>query len=349
MKYVVLKGCAGLGNRLITAMKAIQYAKITDRCLFIDWSDGLLGPKGINIFDEYFQIVDKEIKLLNTNDKSKNILLYILKKGASSYPYSLNEKDINESLYDCFYCNDTLISKKVPLYRAIISFLFKYKLGMLLGLQCWIRKPKTGVGYKKMLLNINGDDCFCLGGSLKRNMKEDIVLFADFRPLCNMSEFNTTIRLRDTYRKRFEKFAKENGLNNAIGIHVRYTDKKPKRKLVCLINIIERIMLNDENMKLFLSTDNLDIQNMFKTKYNDRVIIYPKYLPENSIIGLHKWAEINVSQNQKKIMFEESLADMYLLSMCKYLFWQGNSSFSYISKLLKDEKSTTVNWLGWLR
>lgn len=55
-KYLVLKGCAGLGNRFITLMKAINYAKVSGRTLYVDWSDGMFGALGKNAFSEYFDI-----------------------------------------------------------------------------------------------------------------------------------------------------------------------------------------------------------------------------------------------------------------------------------------------------
>ena len=49
-KYLVLKGCAGIGNRFITLMKAIQYAKLSRRIIYVDWGDGMFDNVGNNIF-----------------------------------------------------------------------------------------------------------------------------------------------------------------------------------------------------------------------------------------------------------------------------------------------------------
>jgi hypothetical protein len=56
----------------------------------------------------------------------------------------------------------------------------------------------------------------------------------------------------------------------------------------------------------------------------------------------------NASGEEKERFFEDSIADMWLLSMTGMLYWQGNSSFSYISKILKNDSAnsaTTVDWL----
>lgn len=57
-KIVINKGVAGLGNRLITAAAAIEYAISNNRALLVDWSDGVYSEKGKNIFHQYFSIKD---------------------------------------------------------------------------------------------------------------------------------------------------------------------------------------------------------------------------------------------------------------------------------------------------
>ena len=57
-KYLILKGCAGLGNRIFSILNAISYCKKTGRKLIIDWSDGQFGKKHNNIFQNFFFIDD---------------------------------------------------------------------------------------------------------------------------------------------------------------------------------------------------------------------------------------------------------------------------------------------------
>ena len=39
LKFVILKGVAGFGDRLQCLLQALSYAKITKRILIVDWSD----------------------------------------------------------------------------------------------------------------------------------------------------------------------------------------------------------------------------------------------------------------------------------------------------------------------
>ena len=58
-KYLLLKGCAGLGNRIYSALNALDYCIANNRKLVVDWSDGQFGEKGDNIFNDCFTINDE--------------------------------------------------------------------------------------------------------------------------------------------------------------------------------------------------------------------------------------------------------------------------------------------------
>lgn len=343
-KYLVVKGSAGLGNRLITLMSAINYAKVTKRYLFVDWADGMFGEIGENVFFKYFEL--SNVKYV----KDKKEIVDALYNGASRYPKSLTANDLENSIWDNFYTVDTTLLKRFPIYKIAISLIFKHKLGYIFGLQSWQRISQGEKrGYWQAICNMNDNDNFPLGSNLSHWLKQDVVLFSDFRPLCNISKIFEYIHLKDKYYSLFNQFANQNKLNNAIGVHVRATDKMPKQKINNLFNRVNNILMKDPSLNIFLSTDNLTVENEFKSKYGVKILTYSKYLPENLEMGIHRWAEGNADKLLKEKMFEECLADMWLLSMCKYLFWQGNSSFSYISKHLKKDKSTTRNWMGLLR
>lgn len=91
-KYLVLKGCAGLGNRFITLMKAINYAKMSGRTLYVDWSDGMFGALGKNAFSEYFDI--KGIKCCDIEE-----VMNAYHAGASCYPSKIRKDDLVNPIY----------------------------------------------------------------------------------------------------------------------------------------------------------------------------------------------------------------------------------------------------------
>lgn len=69
------------------------------------------------------------------------------------------------------------------------------------------------------------------------------------------------------------------------------------------------------------------------------VLLYEKFIPKVEDGGIHIWAAQHATDEVKQRMFEDSIAEMWMLAMTKTLFWQGNSSFSYISKLFRDKEN----------
>ena len=80
-RTITVKGVAGLGNRIITLGWAIRKARQYNSHLFVDWSDGQIGPKGFDLFSTYFasQLVHKSIisdwKIHSTSSEAKYNLL----------------------------------------------------------------------------------------------------------------------------------------------------------------------------------------------------------------------------------------------------------------------------------
>jgi len=56
MKYVLLKGLKGFGDRLQCLLQAIRYAKATQRCLVVDWRDKDWCHDENYAFDAYFSL-----------------------------------------------------------------------------------------------------------------------------------------------------------------------------------------------------------------------------------------------------------------------------------------------------
>ena len=53
-KYLLVKGKAGLGNRMLCVLTGIIYARLTDRRLVVDWSDFTYSSDGTNVFPRLF-------------------------------------------------------------------------------------------------------------------------------------------------------------------------------------------------------------------------------------------------------------------------------------------------------
>lgn len=341
-KYLILKGCAGLGNRLITLMKAIKYSQKNNRTIYVDWADGMFGEQGDNVFFKYFNL--KNIKHIT----SSSILKEIYIQGGSTFPSKMQLSDLDTPVIRTFYALTPNIARNT-IYKVLMTQIFKEKWSYFVGLQSWQRTNYKHHYYWNAIKNINNGNNFPLGSALTSKHKEDLVFFADFRPLVNIDNLFSYLELKPEIQSKISSFAEKYNIKEAIGVHIRYTDKKPKRKLNKLIQKLDKILSKHPEQKIFLCSDNIDIINEFKKKYKNNIIQTEKYLPETNNVGIHIYAAKNLPKNIKEQMMEESLMDMWLLSMTKLLFWQGNSSFSYISKYIKNDPKTTINWMGLIR
>ena len=53
-KYLLVKGRAGLGNRLLAALTGIRYARLSGRRLVVDWRDESYSDDGTDAFPRFF-------------------------------------------------------------------------------------------------------------------------------------------------------------------------------------------------------------------------------------------------------------------------------------------------------
>lgn len=341
-KYLILKGCAGLGNRFITLMRAIQYSQLSGRKIYVDWSDGMFDAVGNNVFYEFFE--------LNYNKKTTlEQIKEVYKNGGTTYPRNITIEDFDKPIYpesnieSSFKVYSPQISKKT-IYKVALSVIPFHKLVYLFGLQSFQRPDKfKDLNWWKVVKTMNDGNNLPLGSNLWPWLKSDIVFFADFRPFCSMKKFNQTIKLKGEYDAVINQMASYMKLSNAIGVHIRYTDKKPQKQLDNLISNLQKEV--DGKSKIFLCTDNRDIEDDFVRIFGDKIIKTDKYIPKVEGEGIHIWASLQNDNSLKRQMFEDSLMDMWLLSKCKFLYWQGNSSFSLISRLLIDDDRKCKDWL----
>lgn len=55
-KIILIKGKAGLGNRLLSAATGLLYGRLTGRKVYVDWSDETYSDHGENAFSSFFQV-----------------------------------------------------------------------------------------------------------------------------------------------------------------------------------------------------------------------------------------------------------------------------------------------------
>ncbi|HLG19342.1 MAG TPA: hypothetical protein VI895_05940 [Bdellovibrionota bacterium] len=333
-RYFVLKGCAGLGDRLITLAWAIGYCLRNGRTLIVDWSDGLFGPRGRNVFFEFFQITG-----VKTADSWRNISELAQK---SVYP-ALWKNHPEAAAYDLYQEPVAYPKWKRRLVRCLTFGRWSVN-------GVWPVKPEHRLEIAKgrgpsFLAEISTGATLPLAGGYPARMVEDVVFGADFVPTLYEEILRTNVHFTQAVEKKVTQAATELHIGkDTFGVHVRHTDRSPAAGVDQLIGRLKRDPFNRAK-QMFLATDNAGVLQQFRREFPEVLAFYPKHLPEiNGVMGLHHWAS---SQNQPeylKRVLEESLIDLYVLTQCGHLLYQGQSNFSRLARVWASPGQVSQDW-----
>ena len=305
-KYLVIKGIAGMGNRLLAAIEGILYSRITNRKLIIDWSDQNYSDGGTNVFPRLFE--SPRIFPVSEVFNASSVFPSVWGKNMSKFA----EQIIEERGWG--YTNNSLSKLSIDIKRKDYSEDVLVRCSFF-GEIHKLRKYFTGEFEEYKYLK-NED-------VLGKIYRENFVLLNDIR-------------------QKIDYFKQNNFDNKTIGVHVRNWDytyvfsRDPCKYAKKCEKIINRILGENMTGKIFLSTDSRKIDLFFKKKYGeDRILTTEKWLPEDDT-PLH----INRECPDKYQNAVAALTDMYLLAECKYVICNLNSTFSFLAKLISSEDRT---------
>lgn len=330
-KFLILKGCAGLGNRLFTICAAANYANKNNRILFVDWNDGQFAPKGENPFYEYFDL--KDVNYVKSQEDISNL------NTSSVYPKPW-KFNLGKGIYESFSFHD---NANFPVLLQKIMRRVNVRGALAKSFGYWQSKHFINEASINAFSPVFKTCCFPPGSYFKNGLKEDIIVFADFAPETTAAEFNKFISLKPHILAEVNSFVDQHNLkNNAIGVHIRATDKQPTAGLEVIFNKIKGLGLS--NPKIFLATDNAKIAKAFNDKF-PHTISLAYGLPEVSAgMGIHQIGFRSGNGELAAKVFHHSILDMWILSKCEYLFYQGNSTFSIISSFLHSDHNKVYDW-----
>lgn len=341
-KYLVVKGSAGLGNRLLVLAYAIRYAQETDRKLVIDWTDGMYGQKGVSSFADYFEL--KDMEYLTAVEQIPNW------ENASYYPASFGLKP-KASIYELY-----LADASANLVRWVPKSLLAPGRFRLLH-RFWRhrntpdeRAQQSDMGAIRAFLE-GPHKHLLYGQDLPLNLAHQVVMFADFAPFHEDTPtiFRQMIQPVSYLQEAISQFAELHSLaSQALGLHIRQTDKQGTQVLSRLFPHIDSFL--DKIDRIFLATDNPTVKQELIDRYGEgRVLVQASYLPDvqaeltRARGGIHHLM-LEKGGDQVALHARESVLDMWLLSRCAYLLYQGNSSFSRIASYLHHSPDQVRDW-----
>ena len=325
-KYLIVKGCAGLGNRVSTLCSAIEYAKETHRTLLVDWGDGEIVAEGYNFFNDYFSLKDvPHLTSYTPIVQQKNLRYYPDVQGC----------DITAGTFRLFdQCKSDRLPR-IPFHRLPKNKIRTFR-------RHWRVKEREGVKCANKRFLLLDDKVLPYGGDMSKRLKHDVVFYLDFIPSFSRKTMERHVRLKDPIHSRINRFLlNELDGGRALGVHIRATDKKPEREINDLVAYLRS--LDKDNVSIFLSTDNIDLQRQLM-QVIEAIKVFPKQLPRVASGGIHQWSVRNKDHTKAVELLESSIIDMYLLSTCEYLLFQGNSSFSRIAALMHGNPGKAMDW-----
>lgn len=317
---------------MFSLVAAIDFAKQTNRTIVVDWKDGVFSSKDKNAFTIFFELNDVDFCDFDEFVGSSANL--------SCYPHCY-KGNLDKGLYDLFMAGSSNYLKKLPGISRLTGRLSRLS-------EFWMYSPADNFGKSVSsdwlaIKSLFSTKYMEFGHKLSATRKEDVVVFADYWPgVINETLFRHII-IKSELIAKYESIRLKLGITNeTIGLHVRFSDKKPTKEFEKLIDY-----LNSHNTKeLFLCTDSRHVENTFRDTFKNRLIVFRKFSPgNNDSKNMHHWSMRNNDYSKAELIYEESLIDLLLLASCKKILYQGNSSYSKLALIFNQRKSEAINWL----
>lgn len=240
-KYLLVKGAAGLGNRIFSLLNAILYARLTRRQLLVDWSDGSYSSDGSNAIHHFYKsnLFSPADRIPDTDSVQPAVWSGRLHERAMSLAM-----EHTPALHD-----DPFLWKRfsVDLSRT------DYGHDLLV---IWGYFPLID----QMRVHFRGEF------STLRNLNTDTIL----REL--MSEH---LELQPSIGERVRLLRSSWPPGPTLGVHVRYTDKKTS--VDTIRSKVDELRSQRPEMQVFLATDSQAVENSFKAIPG--LLTAPKWYP----------------------------------------------------------------------
>jgi hypothetical protein len=226
---LLVKGRAGLGNRILSALTGILYARLSGRQVIVDWRDEVYSDGTVNAFRHYFSCPGSppDDTLPRTDSVYPPEWRGSLDETARSLDNRLsgagerrNWQRFSLDLAKLDYDEDIVV---MWAYTAKINLLRPHFVG-----------PWADYGQK------NSKEI------LKRLLREDLLPAASIR-------------------ERVDRFHRAHLSRPAVGVHVRYSDFRVH--LGRILAELDALLARMPDLQVFLSTDSIEVKRLFDRRH----------------------------------------------------------------------------------
>ena len=301
---VLVKGTAGLGNRMLCVLTASLYAVVTGRRLLVDWRDPLFTGRSGSAPDLFCELFVSPL--------------------ADPLPEKIESRSVAPSLWQD-RLNDT-----VGVLGRDHDPLFFQKFGSFRNLA--IRLGRTD--YPEDVL------VFWSFREVMRPIKAHLIrLDQRYRKMSDLEILRDAAKKYLQPCERVQsitnQFVSENYRKRMLGLHIRATDlQAPVEKL---LRVAGQLVKKYNCDGVFCATDNAEVEVRARQMLPN-VITLPKELPKGSI-PLHY--DPNCQDRVERAT--QALVDMLLLSRCPILAYASRSSFGYVATIFAPEGQVAID------
>jgi hypothetical protein len=236
-KVLLVKGVSGLGDRILCALTAALYARLSERTLVIDWSDDAYSSDGTNAFHNFFlsSACEPGSAIQDTDSVVPAIWRGRIHETAAAL------RDCHGALHDAQGWRTFSIDLGRLDYDEAVAVLWTYGAELTPLLPHLDQPEPPGPAGRAAIL---------------------ARMLAD------------TLTLQPAIQARVDGFRRAHFAGRMVGVHVRYSDYRTALRRT--LQQLEALLRRDPACTIFLSTDNIQVRRLFEDRYG-RVISTPHW------------------------------------------------------------------------
>jgi hypothetical protein len=302
-RYLLVKGKAGLGNRLLCTLTSILYADLTGRKLYIDWTDehfyGLNGKNGFTQLFDAPRVVEPG-PIWDSDSVTPAAWRGNLRRSVNKL---IDERETDRKDPE----NCPQIAAKYTINLGCLDYSERVAVRWAWNDELWRLRPHLK-GAHAAWAELCDED-------ILRKLAQRLV----FAPIV---------------LGRAEEFREREFGQVTIGMHIRYTDRK--NSYAKYDGIASRIMREHPTASVFLATDNKAVEDDLRSRYRHLITTPKWYAPPGT--PLHRTRECPDALERGV----EALIEMYLLSRCDYLIYDCTSTYGVMARLFSQAQPENV-------
>jgi hypothetical protein len=314
-KYVLVKGFAGLGNRMFVALSAILYAQLSGRRLVFDWNDSVYSDDGSDVFRHFFVCAGaggiEEIPA--TDSVAPAIWRGRLGESVSDVYREYNRLRYARLLSRLERARVVRRSVRRARFRrrssiAVSTLAYEERVAVL---AVW---PVRLDAMRPFLRRGSADLAHTATAAIQRSLLAE------------------TLLLHPRLRARVDAFREAHFNGPTAGVHLRLSDRRVR--VEAILEALDELRRRRPDLGVFGATDSIEGKELLERRYPD-VIMTSHWFPPRGR-PLHNNPEVP-SRLENGV---EALVDLYLLGGSDFFVGDTTSSFARLASLLASPDRT---------